>query len=84
MHINPPFRAEHIGSLKRPEDLLELRRDYEDGKCTADQLRAAEDRAIKDVVAMQRRAGIRSITDGEFRRHVSLFSPVLPPLLTIA
>lgn len=70
MHINPPFRAEHIGSLKRPQDLLQLRREYDDGKCTIDQLKVIEDRAIQDVVTVQRRAGIRGITDGEFRRHM--------------
>jgi methionine synthase II (cobalamin-independent) len=68
--LNPPFRADHIGSLKRPEALLKKRADFDAKKCTQDELRAVEDEAIKETVEMQRKAGIRSITDGEFRRYV--------------
>jgi len=70
MHINPPFRAEHIGSLKRPQELLNLRRRFDDGKCSHEELQKVEDQAIQDVIEIQRRAGIQSITDGEFRRHM--------------
>jgi len=70
MHLNPPFRAEHIGSLKRPQEILDLRLKLDKGAISSEELRAAEDRAIKGVVDMQRRAGIRGITDGEFRRHM--------------
>jgi 5-methyltetrahydropteroyltriglutamate--homocysteine methyltransferase len=65
---NPPFRAEHIGSLVRPDALLAARKDFEAGRIDGATLRAAEDRAIRDVVALQEEAGLRVVTDGEFRR----------------
>ena len=74
MHINPPFRAEHIGSLKRPQSLLAKRADFDAKRCTAEELKVVEDQAIKNIVNMQLAVGIRSITDGEFRRHVSVIS----------
>lgn len=69
LHLHPPFRAEQIGSLKRPADLLLKRAAYYDGKCTEEDLAVAENEAIKRIVTMQREAGIRAITDGEFRRY---------------
>jgi 5-methyltetrahydropteroyltriglutamate--homocysteine methyltransferase len=66
----PPFRAEHIGSLLRPQELLRTRRAFEAGEVTADELREAEDRAIADAIAFQEEVGLQSITDGEFRRHI--------------
>ena len=65
---NPPFRADHVGSLLRPAALHAARADHAAGKIDADELRALEDDAIRDVVAMQRDVGLRSATDGEFRR----------------
>lgn len=65
---NPPFRAEHIGSFLRPAELLRARADSAAGKISSDALRAAENAAIRDFVALQQRLGFRSITDGEFRR----------------
>jgi len=64
----PPFRAEHIGSLLRPRELLDARRRFADGEIGQDALTAAEDRAIEDAVRLQDRAGLRLATDGEFRR----------------
>jgi 5-methyltetrahydropteroyltriglutamate--homocysteine methyltransferase len=64
----PPFRADHVGSLLRPERLLRARADRESGAVDADQLRAVEDEAIRDAIALQGDAGLRSATDGEFRR----------------
>jgi len=64
----PPFRADHVGSLLRPARLLRAREDKANGTITAEELRAVEDDAIREVVAMQARAGLRSATDGEFRR----------------
>jgi 5-methyltetrahydropteroyltriglutamate--homocysteine methyltransferase len=64
----PPFRADHVGSLLRPAALLAAREDRAAGRISAEQLRAVEDEAIRDVVRMQRDAGLRSATDGEFRR----------------
>lgn len=64
----PPFRADHVGSLLRPAELKEARLQRKDGKITAEQLRAVEDRAIADVIRKQQDVGLQSITDGEFRR----------------
>ncbi|WP_436530245.1 5-methyltetrahydropteroyltriglutamate--homocysteine S-methyltransferase [Actinoplanes sp. HUAS TT8] len=66
--MTPPFRADHVGSLLRPPHLLEARTKRATGEITAEQLRAIEDDAIRDVVRMQRDVGLRSATDGEFRR----------------
>ena len=65
---SPPFRAEHLGSLKRPQYLLQKRNDFDSQRCTAEELRTVEDEAIRGIVQMQRAAGIKTITDGEFRR----------------
>jgi 5-methyltetrahydropteroyltriglutamate--homocysteine methyltransferase len=64
----PPFRADHVGSLLRPANLLGARSQRATGEIDADELRAVEDEAIRDVVRMQRDVGLRSATDGEFRR----------------
>ena len=69
-HISPPFRADHIGSLKRPIELLKLRAEFDAGKVSREELKALEDSAIKAEVAKQRAAGLKSFTDGEFRRHM--------------
>jgi 5-methyltetrahydropteroyltriglutamate--homocysteine methyltransferase len=72
----PPFRAEHVGSLLRPEKLLKARAALEGdqyrtvAKSTLyDELRGIEDEAIRDAVKLQEAAGLQSITDGEFRRR---------------
>jgi 5-methyltetrahydropteroyltriglutamate--homocysteine methyltransferase len=65
----PPFRADHVGSFLRPAALLEAREQFFVQKTiSAQQLRAAEDRAIADIVSFQQDVGLQSITDGEFRR----------------
>ena len=64
----PPFRADHVGSLLRPPELLHARAEREAGRIPADELRRVEDQAIRDAVAMQREAGLTGVTDGEFRR----------------
>jgi 5-methyltetrahydropteroyltriglutamate--homocysteine methyltransferase len=65
----PPFRADHVGSLLRPKELLKAREDFEAGRISADRLREVEDRAVRDVVKMQEDIGLQGVTDGEFRRH---------------
>ena len=65
----PPFRAEHVGSLLRPRDLVQARHDFAAGRIDADRLREAEDDAIREVVALQEDLGFRAVTDGEFRRN---------------
>ena len=64
----PPFRADHVGSLLRPPELLQARDDAAAGKIDADELRAIEDEAIRRIVAKQEEIGLQSATDGEFRR----------------
>jgi 5-methyltetrahydropteroyltriglutamate--homocysteine methyltransferase len=64
----PPFRADHVGSLLRPPELLRARSEREAGRVSAAELRAVEDAAIRDVARMQEEAGLQGVTDGEFRR----------------
>lgn len=62
------YRADHCGSLIRPTELKEARAAWVRGNLDADALREAEDRAILDVIEMQRSAGLDVYSDGEFRR----------------
>ncbi|MEO3755510.1 5-methyltetrahydropteroyltriglutamate--homocysteine S-methyltransferase [Streptomyces sp. B6B3] len=64
----PPFRADHVGSLLRPAGLKRAREEHAAGRISAAELAAVEDDAIRDVVRKQREVGLRSATDGEFRR----------------
>jgi 5-methyltetrahydropteroyltriglutamate--homocysteine methyltransferase len=64
----PPFRADHVGSLLRPPELLQAREDFANDRISADELRATEDEAIREVVKLQHDVGLQSATDGEFRR----------------
>jgi 5-methyltetrahydropteroyltriglutamate--homocysteine methyltransferase len=68
VRTDPPFRADHVGSLLRPERLLRAREDHASGRIGDADLRAVEDETIRDVIAMQEEVGLRSATDGEFRR----------------
>ena len=64
----PPFRADHVGSLLRPRELLRAREEFAEGRVSAGELREREDAAIRDVVHMQEDVGLLAATDGEFRR----------------
>jgi 5-methyltetrahydropteroyltriglutamate--homocysteine methyltransferase len=64
----PAFRAEHIGSLLRPPELLRARAQFEAGSIDAAALRLAEDGAIGDIVRLQEEIGLEMVTDGEYRR----------------
>ena len=64
----PPFRADHVGSLLRPQRLLDARARFAAGEIDAAELRGTEDEAIADVVRLQGDVGLRTATDGEFRR----------------
>jgi 5-methyltetrahydropteroyltriglutamate--homocysteine methyltransferase len=75
----PPFRADHVGSLIRPQSLIEARRDFLGGKLDRHALRELEDRTIREVVALQEELGLHSITDGEFRR-VNYLTEFLTPI----
>jgi 5-methyltetrahydropteroyltriglutamate--homocysteine methyltransferase len=63
-----PFRADHVGSLLRPPELLKARAEHQAGRSSAEELRRVEDSAVRDVVRMQQEAGLEGVTDGEFRR----------------
>ena len=65
-----PFRADHVGSLLRPQELLQARERRQKGELSAAALRQIEDRCIRDVVKMQEDIGLQSITDGEYRRTI--------------
>ncbi len=65
---NAPFRADHVGSFLRPKQLLEARDKRERGEIGPGELRRVEDAAIREVVKQQENVGLKSITDGEFRR----------------
>jgi 5-methyltetrahydropteroyltriglutamate--homocysteine methyltransferase len=65
----PPFRADHVGSLLRPADLLRAREDFAADRISADDLRAIEDEAIREAVRKQEEVGLSAATDGEFRRE---------------
>jgi 5-methyltetrahydropteroyltriglutamate--homocysteine methyltransferase len=62
------IRADHVGSLLRPQALLDARQAHDEGRLTDEGLRAAEDAAIGEALALQREAGIGVYSDGEFRR----------------
>jgi 5-methyltetrahydropteroyltriglutamate--homocysteine methyltransferase len=64
----PPFRADHVGSLLRPPELLQAREDHRTGRISAAALRVREDDSIRDAMRLQRDVGLRTVTDGEFRR----------------
>jgi len=74
MAANAPYRADHVGSLLRPEAVHEARKRYHaeklgpDGFHTCDELRAIEDEAVRDYVRMQESVGLKAVTDGEMRR----------------
>jgi 5-methyltetrahydropteroyltriglutamate--homocysteine methyltransferase len=73
----PPFRADHVGSLLRPQELHALREKVRQGQASAAELKQAEDRHIRDAVKLQEDVGLQSITDGEFRRdywHIDFLS----------
>jgi 5-methyltetrahydropteroyltriglutamate--homocysteine methyltransferase len=66
---DPPFRADHVGSLLRPESLKHLRRQFTAGQISKDELHEAEDAVILRIVGQQEQAGLESVTDGEIRRE---------------
>src|SRR5689334_93949 len=65
---SPPFRADRVGSLLRPQRLLQAREDFAAGRISAADLRSVEDQVIPGAIRMQEEVGLQSATDGEFRR----------------
>ena len=66
----PPFRADHVGSLLRPAELLRAREQRQQESISAEALREIEDRSIRDIVRLQEEIGLQGITDGEYRRTI--------------
>jgi 5-methyltetrahydropteroyltriglutamate--homocysteine methyltransferase len=64
----PPFRADHVGSLLRPAALKEARAKHERGEIGASELTTIEDHEITKIIKRQEEVGLKSVTDGEFRR----------------
>ena len=64
----PPFRADHVGSVLRPPELMQARAAFAEGRLDAEGLSAVEDAAVIKAVRMQEDVGLRAITDGEYRR----------------
>ncbi len=67
--LKPPFRAEHIGSFLRPQRLIEAARAHKAGKLDEAGFAKVQDDCVREIVAFQENLGLRSITDGEFRRR---------------
>ena len=65
----PPYRADHVGSLIRPERLLAARERRQNGQASAEELRRVEDECIREAVKRQEDCGLEMVTDGEFRRN---------------
>jgi 5-methyltetrahydropteroyltriglutamate--homocysteine methyltransferase len=63
-----PYRADHVGSLLRPPELLSARQRHDDGLLGQRELRQLEDTAILEALRMQEHAGISVLSDGEYRR----------------
>lgn len=66
--VKAPFKADHVGSLLRPDNLHQAREDFKAGKITAAELREVETNEIKRIVDKQIEVGLEAVTDGEFRR----------------
>src|SRR5699024_12813554 len=64
-----PFKADHVGSLLRPERIKQARSDFQSGTITYEQLREIETEEIKRIVDKQIEVGLEAVTDGEFRRR---------------
>ena len=67
--LKPPFRAEHVGSFLRPQRLIEAARAHKAGTLDDAGFAKIQDESIREIVAFQEGLGLRSITDGEFRRR---------------
>src|SRR5699024_3286306 len=64
-----PFRADHVGSLLRPDTIHKARKDFQKKKITAEELYEIETEEIKHIVDKQIEVGLEAVTDGEFRRR---------------
>src|SRR5262249_32123244 len=69
MRTQPPFRVEHAGSVLRPPQLMDAVRNQRAGAISEAELQQAQDHAVRAVVRLQEELGLKSITDGEYRRR---------------
>ena len=67
-HINPPYRADHVGSFLRSSKIVNARRFFQDGKISKAELTQIEDEEIYVLVKQEIANGLKAVTDGEFRR----------------
>ncbi|MEH7254871.1 5-methyltetrahydropteroyltriglutamate--homocysteine S-methyltransferase [Neobacillus niacini] len=67
--VKAPFRADHVGSLLRPERIHQARKDFQAGNISTQELHAIETEEIKNIVDKQIEVGLQAVTDGEFRRR---------------
>ncbi len=65
---HPPFRADQVGSLVRPPELIAARQAWSKGETSAEELQRTQHAAIREVVRRQQEVGLRAVTDGEFNR----------------
>lgn len=71
LHSRPPFRAEHLGSLLRPDSLLDVKHKIDAGeKGLEADLKAVEDKTVTEIVKEQLELGYPAVSDGEYRRHM--------------
>jgi methionine synthase II (cobalamin-independent) len=66
---NPPFRAEHLGSLLRPKELLQKRAAFEKNELSQQELAEIENESVQKIVKVQTDAGFRAVSDGEYRQE---------------
>ena len=67
---SPPFRAEHVGSLLRPDELVQKRYAVAAGKADAAELKPIEDKSVTEVVKLQKDCGFHAYSSGEYTRYV--------------
>jgi hypothetical protein len=67
---SPPFRAEHVGSLLRPDELVQKRYAVAAGKADAEELKPIEDKSVTEVVKLQKDCGFHAVSSGEYTRYV--------------
>ena len=73
---NAPYRVDHVGSFLRPKELVEAREKFAKGELSKEELTKVEDKLIAELVEKQIAAGLKGVTDGEFRRaywHLDFF-----------
>ena len=66
--MKPPFRADQVGSLLRPKELAQAKEKFRKDEISSDELKALEDKCIREAVQKQEEIGLQAITDGEMRR----------------